>query len=362
MNFIRNLSLRTKFTLILLIPLSGLVLFGVQNLNIRMSLSTNMAAMDRLSGLGVRISSLVHETQKERGMTAGYLGSKGKQFSSELPRHRTAVTNLPIEDLHSYLQDFDTNSYGSDFSSSLASAMEKLSGLDNMRKQVDRQSIKATNAISYYTKMNADFLNVVGHIGKLAANAEMASQSLAYVNFLKGKERAGIERAVLTNTFARKNFAPDMYLKFSNLVSEQSTYFSVFTSNAPPEQTTYFNKKMRLPVVLEVKRMRDIAFNNNFDVDPNLWFKTITSKINLLKEVENRLSNDLATRATLLRKEADAEFIFYLIFTIFVVIVAMFFGIFIAKEISRQLGGEPREVRDIAQLVAQGDLTTVNLF
>ncbi|MBF0382607.1 MAG: hypothetical protein HQL69_16420 [Magnetococcales bacterium] len=103
--------------------------------------------------------------------------------------------------------------------------------------------------------------------------------------------------------------------------------------------------------------MRNKAFDSNFTVDPNIWFKTITNKINLLKKVENRLSGDLAAKAAQLRNSADKEFMFYLIFTVFVVVLAMFLGIYIAKEISHQLGGEPREVRDIARRVAKGDLT-----
>ena len=34
-------------------------------------------------------SEVVHELQKERGMTAGFLSSKGEKFSSELPRQRS---------------------------------------------------------------------------------------------------------------------------------------------------------------------------------------------------------------------------------------------------------------------------------
>ena len=100
MGSLQKLTLTTKFIVMLLIQLVGLVWFGTQNLMTRQELSSNMAAMDRLSGLAVRISALVHETQKERGMTAGFLGSKGKKFASELPRHRRSETDPRREDVH----------------------------------------------------------------------------------------------------------------------------------------------------------------------------------------------------------------------------------------------------------------------
>ena len=55
------------------------------------------------------------------------------------------------------------------------------------------------------------------------------------------------------------------------------------------------------PIVGEIQRIRDIAFQrgevktNGFGVDAALWFNSITEKINLMKEVEDRLASDLLT-------------------------------------------------------------------
>ena len=503
MSLINHFRLTTKFSIMLFIPLAGLVWFGGQNLLIRQELSTNMAAVDQLSGLAVRVSALVHETQKERGMTAGFLGSKGKKFATELPQHQRSSTDPRRQDVRTYLKEFDPTAYGAEFASTMSQALQKLDGLDNMRQQVSRQSIPSPQAINYYTQMNAKFLNTISYLSRLAANAEMSALSGAYVNFLQGKERAGLERAVLTNTFAGGGFGFGMYLKFSSLVSEQNTFFSVFATMAPEAQISFYKEKMAAASVAEVQRMREIAFNGGyasrlyvllgqlyqnmalrgvyhsvknliirgsyysakefelrpkqqakykaqfeesyqnikaiidkifalsgrdlnleqrkdvaliwdnvqayyrsidviialqnkkqpvnqidynkaagvkindkpadqairrlvkstavgqFGIDPVVWFNTITTKINLLKEVEDRLSADLSTRTQTLRSNADREFIVYLIFTLLLVITAVVFGVMIAREISSQLGGEPADVKDMVQRVAQGDLTVV---
>ena len=41
-----------------------------------------------VSQVAVATSNLVHELQKERGLSAGYLGSKGTKFSDDLTRQR----------------------------------------------------------------------------------------------------------------------------------------------------------------------------------------------------------------------------------------------------------------------------------
>ena len=47
-----------------------------------------MSVIAPLTELSVVYSELVHELQKERGMTAGFLGSGGTQFASKLKNQR----------------------------------------------------------------------------------------------------------------------------------------------------------------------------------------------------------------------------------------------------------------------------------
>jgi len=42
--------------------------------------------------LDTQISALLHETQKERGATAAFLGSKGKKFTKRLPKQKDLTT------------------------------------------------------------------------------------------------------------------------------------------------------------------------------------------------------------------------------------------------------------------------------
>ncbi|MEG3637962.1 methyl-accepting chemotaxis protein [Magnetococcus sp. PR-3] len=360
MNFLNRLSLSSRFGIILLLPLLGLLWFGGKGVWDARTLSQNMAAMEALSGLAVRASSLVHETQKERGMTAGFLGSKGKKFASELPSHRNRSSDVKAAALKTYLSTFNAQLYGDEFNRTLKRALKLWDGVESIRQQVDRQSIATGKAIGYYTKMNAAFLNMIGTMSRQAADVQTAAQVAGYVNFLQGKERAGIERAVITNTFARNNFGPGMFRKFNILVSEQNTYMRIFQGFVHIEQSVFYRNQMNNSEVVEVERLRNIAFakanEGGFDIDPNHWFKTITAKINLLKGVEDRLSNDLKERAALLGSEANRAFWGILIMTALIVLLATLLGILMARQILSQIGGEPQDVMHIAQQVSEGNL------
>lgn len=99
----------------------------------------------------------------------------------------------------------------SDFSDALKkelSTVETLSSqIPSIRIKVDKLEISVKDSVAFYTGLNSHILNVVSISSKLAKNSILSNRLSAYSNFLKSKERAGIERAVGANTYARGNFA-----------------------------------------------------------------------------------------------------------------------------------------------------------
>ena len=68
---------------------------------------------------------------------------------------------------------------------------------------------------------------------------------------------------------------------------------------------------MLAPLVEEVQKMRSIAIEKssvgNFGVDATHWFDTITSKINLLKEVDDTLAKEISTSLSALKSSARTQ-------------------------------------------------------
>jgi len=351
-----ELKLSTRLVAILVLPLAGLLWFGVQgSLKLR-DVSVAMGEMENLSALATRISSLVHETQKERGMTAGFLGSRGEKFSSELKGQR-GIVDGKADELVRFLEGFRL-SVLSEGAADLERGLQKLEKLKDIRPRVDGLDIAAPEAIDHYTTMNAQLLAVVTGISKMVV-AELAPSVSGYANFLLCKERAGIERAVLSNTFAMDAFGPGMFVKFVKLVAEQDTYLEIFKAVAPREQVLFYDRTMSDPVVAVVQNMRDIALTSpgNFGVDAGAWFNDQTKKINLLKAVEDKLSADLTAAASELRKSADRGFWAYLSSTALVSLAALVLSLGMGRQIIGQLGGEPAQLAQVARRIAAGDLT-----
>lgn len=355
MNF-SKMTTRTKLLLMLTAPLLGLIYFAQVNLSESLRKTDSLDKLLTLSTLGTKISALVHETQKERGMTAGFLGSKGKKFSVELPKQRKMVDKRRT-DLDSFIETIDTSLYSQSLSTRLSNGMSLLKDLKNKRSNISRQSIAPGDAISYYTKTNSAFLSVIGLMPGLSDDSQIATQSAAYHSFLLGKERAGIERAVVTNAFSAGGFSEGFYNKFLTLVAEQRSYMAIYNDLASQKMQSSYKEKMSQPAVLEVNEMRKLAMNSDFSTDSDQWFSTITKKINLLKNLEDELSQELIAKASSLQDQASRT----LFITMAVISIAFAFAIVIAwwaiRNITSTLGGEPDEIRIVADRIASGDLT-----
>lgn len=259
-----------------------------------------LSSVTALTVLSTRFGDLAHELQKERGMSAGYLGSKGAKFAQELPEQRK-VSDARIEKLKTALQGFDGSRYPS-FATLQSEAIGQLGKIAEVRSGVTAQSTDAAAAIGYYTQTIALLLKIPASLPLVSSNASLAVMANSYANLLYAKEMAGIERATLSNTFARDSFAPGFFNRFVTLLAKQETYLDLFRLYANGSQKKMFDDTVTGPAVDEVSLLRKTALEKGDaptlgGIDAAHWFEVATKRIDMLKEVENRLAGDLAGRA-----------------------------------------------------------------
>jgi hypothetical protein len=202
----RNLSISKKLALMLVLPVLGMLVFAGVAVSEKLSVQDQRSFPAELAEFGVAVSSCVHETQKERGATGVFVGSDGEEFQKELADQR-AVTDERRAALDAAIADFDAGAYGPDLEERVANAQELLAQVDEHRAAVDGLALEVADGVGFYTQHNLALLDVVGAIGGVSGDANVARESLAYVNFLQAKERAGQERAIGSGAFAADAFA-----------------------------------------------------------------------------------------------------------------------------------------------------------
>ncbi len=355
---INKLKLSQKLIILVSIPLILMVGFALEKSITSFSLYRTTVQLESMTNLSIYASGLVHELQKERGITAGFLGSKGPKFSKKIIEQRK-LSDEKAKALKIFLNDFDAASIGEKFDNDLKDALAQIELIEKKRTLVNEQNIQAKEAISYYTNMNALFLGLISKISVNSPNGELAVMTAAYANYLQSKEHAGIERAVLSSVFARDDFGP-FFPKFISLIAAQKNYMSVYLSLAKEADIAFYNETVQGKEVNEVLRLRQVAQENSvtgdFGIDPAYWFKQSTGRIERLKKVENYLSEKLFVKTHEMMSGALIALLFSLFIALFGVIVSILFGWLEMRSIHAQIGGEPDYIEQIASSIADGQL------
>ncbi len=321
------MTIKYKLNIILFLVVTfSLVILGL-TINKAYNEKSTIKKAQKLNILSQKLSLLIHETQKERGASAGFLGSKGKKFTLILPKQKV-LTDLRNSELTTYLNSLDLTLFSEKLTSEIFAFQNDINRIDTIRSKIINLDISVKNEVAYYSTMNKKILNIISLSAKLAGTPELVKALDSYANFLKSKERAGIERAVLSATFASDKFGTGMFAKWITLVAEQNAFLESSLAMANDDVKSFYKLTMNASSVREVNRMRDIASKNsiggNFGIDSVVWFQTITKKINLLKKVDDDIflkNTALLERIALTSKEkAGLMIASYLIFTILIFI------------------------------------------
>ena len=252
------MSIKSKLNLITAVVVSFALVVIALSLSKALTQRATIQQAEELNVLSQKLSLVIHETQKERGASAGFLGSKGKKFGDILPKQRR-LTTQKYNDLESYLSTLDLDSFPKELQDNILLFRSNMGKVGQIRLAVDSFGISVKDEVAYYTAMNKKILNIVSLTAKLADTPELVKALDAYTNFLKSKERAGIERAVLSSTFGADKFGSGMYAKWIKLVAEQDGYLDSFLAMASDKSKSFYDTKINSPVINEVNKMRDIA-------------------------------------------------------------------------------------------------------
>jgi len=279
------------------IPIFAMIFFSTQTFLRELESSNALGRLANLTSLATDMSNLVYEQQRERSITAVYLGSTGQRFVSELAAQRLE-TDAKRAILEDRLEQFNLEAYEDRFNSRLQNILATFSEMTDIRTRVDNFAITGPDMISYFTGLNNQNLTLIDFMGTLSTDAIIASRFAGYSNFLKSKERAGIEQAIGANGFATGLFSPSALNEFKRMITTQEVYNRVFLTRATESQIAFFDEFKSSDVAREVQRMRDLVLTggtigNLQGITVNYWFDTISQKIDGLKSIENQLAQDL---------------------------------------------------------------------
>jgi methyl-accepting chemotaxis protein len=331
MSFIDNLGIGRRIVLAFLLPVFGLLAYSGYVIEQRWEIKRNTAGLIAMAGLAREVSSVVHELQKERGASSLFVSSGGKQFGDKVPQQRKE-SDAAILPLVATLGAPDFVALGT----ARDRVGEQLAALAPLRDKIDRLDIDKTQVFVGYTEVIKSLLGLVGRLAVATPDKATGDLVNAYLFYMEAKERAGQERATGSAGFAG-GFDPATYRRFVSLGSEQATFFNLFLAQAPAELAEFHRTRMADPIVAQVDALRAAghakAMEGGEGVPAPDWFTATTKRIDLMKQVEDRIAEVLLDNARTTSERASR----FLVVQVMAVLAGLAVTFLVAIRVARGL-------------------------
>ncbi len=261
------------------------------------------------------IKDMIHQLQRERGMSNVFLGSKGDRFS-EQREHQIENSQECEQDLRSLLKSLYLGNHDNGQSmrllSSITFALQGMDHLPNLRDKVSALQVNTLESTNAYCRLIAGLLDVIFEAADVASDPEMTRLLVALFNFMQGKEYAGQERAWGAIGFSESHFDKDICDRIHALTDSQNQCFETFSNFADEEEQTMWASLAESEVAANIQRLRKMidALANGDGCSSELsevWYDIATQRIDAMQLVEEHLTTRLNQQAEIRIKQAEDE-------------------------------------------------------
>ncbi|WP_083913268.1 sensor histidine kinase [Nocardia concava] len=291
--------------------------------------------------LALAVQDLVHEMQRERGLTNGFLG--GDHAARSAVGNQRLATDSALQALNQALGE---QRPGSD---TARTALTQFSGVTATRSEVDAGRADRSATFTFYTNAIAA-LNQARpgldstHDGQLWRGL----QTLYALGDVK--EFTAQERGFLNGVFAAGGFGPGEYVRFLDIRAAKQAAVTAFERDATPAQRSLLYTAMRTDESVRAAESEAVAIASvqgplTEPVNPPDWWRQMTSIIDGERGVQGSVGSEITSRASELRHRAALILAAY----------ALAAALAIAAEIALVVASMRAIVRPLAELAEEAD-------
>jgi len=294
-----------RIYLIMVAPLAGLLVLCLVFIFSIYTESAISRAVSEDIELTNRASAVAHELQKERGLSVGFVGSRGQVFGSILKEQRI----LTDQAISAHISDIIDEEYqglsGEAFQvhdKRHSELLEALVALSRVRSDVDNLTIAVPKVAGFYTPMVRNLLSFADDTLIDEQADKLAHWNVVYQSILMAKEFAGVERAAGSVGFGTGEFSIETFSWFVGLQSRQSYLFDRVEALSDEETRKMWNDLISGVEVKRIQELRQIAASSFSTGDLQgvkgpVWFKASTEYLGVLREFELYIADHIATIA-----------------------------------------------------------------
>ncbi|MFE3793499.1 sensor histidine kinase [Nocardia tengchongensis] len=292
--------------------------------------------------LALAVQDLVHEIQRERGLTNGLLG--GDATARPAIGNQRLATDTALAELN---QTLGEQPQGAD---QVRSGLSQFSGVTANRADVDAGRIDRAASFTFYTNAIAA-LNQARPGLDHAPDAQLWRGLQSLHDLGDVKEFTAQERGFLEGVFAAGEFAPGEYVKFLDIRAAKQAAVTGFERDATPGQRSKLYGAMQSDESVRAGAAEAVAIASargplTETVNPADWWREMSSVIDGERVVQRDLGSEITGRVADLRRDATLVLALYLLAA----------ALAIAAQVWLVVASVRAIVRPLAELAEEADI------
>jgi methyl-accepting chemotaxis protein len=349
-----HVSVRQRIAWVAILPLIAFGVLAVSSMLDRRRVADEMSQLQADVGLATKIANVVHELQRERGLSVTFLGSGGRQMSAELGAQRQRSDGA-LAEFAAYARQYDF-AKRPEIEKSIASAQSLLGEADAKRTAITALTLKPAEAVAFYGTSIARLLVSGDEIARSVANPALRDKVEAYNALSRTKEYAGQERATGAQGLAIGTFDSALYQRLISLGTSGQIYSAIFAATATPDMKAAFEARLTAavtdPVRTTLRLILDAGPNMALDGkagEAGTWFAVSTKRIDALKEVEDVQAKAALDYASELGRVATREFTVLVAIAVGIMLAVGLLAIVIVRSVIGPMGAIVLTMSDLAK-------------
>ncbi|MBM3558107.1 MAG: hypothetical protein FJX47_21415, partial [Alphaproteobacteria bacterium] len=308
-----TISVKQRIALVALLPLLAYLVLGAGDMMDRREQASRMARLEsdvRVAAVG---AALVDALQRERGMSATFIGSRGQQMANELAAQRQQT-----DDRHTAFKAAVVAAAlpaGSAMAEGAGAVERMIATIGANRQGVSGLQLRASDSFAFYTGVVQRLAEVNEEIARAVGDPGLRARLDAYIALGQVKEFAGQERATGAQGLAAGTFENAAYGRFLPLAANQAIALRQVLGNSSPETRAAYAQAVTADLVAPVeqfrKRIAEAGPDRALNLEPGAagaWFAAATRRMDAIKAFEDRLGAALIEQARGLGREAGNQF------------------------------------------------------
>ncbi|MGP1256928.1 MAG: methyl-accepting chemotaxis protein [Kiloniellales bacterium] len=357
---INNLPIAGKLAAIVAVPLIALLVISTIEVVHGWRVYKTLGDLQQLTGTNEGIGGLVHELQKERGRTSGFMAAdRAADLAGALEQQRREA-DAALQVFRDATAVFSGDPGTADFAEFvelLEVAETRLEALQLVRREVDNGTIARADAIGAYSRAVGTLIEMVNAISRVAHDEYIERQLLAKLALMQLKESAGIERAMGAAAYGAGEAVQAVHTRMMQLIGRQDQAIVDVQELATPQQVEALDAALNPERLRDFLRLRQQVANAPFggvlDVtEGKAWFAASTARIDDLRALERTMIADIALLTEETRQTAASVLLWWIVEEVAVLILCVGLAIFVLRATVKPL----LHMTSAMQALSQGDL------